>query len=94
VTDVRSTASGPAVEPPPFKWEALYASSQKFARACVENHNLQDSALFFLHAGASVELAIKAALCRVFVEGGTRFKDRSLLRLMGYRPVVLGKGAQ
>lgn len=77
---------------PPFRWGALLASAQQFAHACLENYSVQDAAFFYLHAGASVELAVKAALCRaspvLLVEGGARFKDQSLIRLVGYQPAV------
>lgn len=76
---------------PPFDWEALLASAQQFAHACVENYSVQQAAFFYLHAGASVELGIKAALCRtspvLLVEGGNRFKDQALIRLAGFQPV-------
>jgi len=75
---------------PPFHWEALLESACQFARASVDNYSVQDSAFFYLHAGASVELGIKAALCRIspvlLVEGGGRFSDKALIRLMGYQP--------
>lgn len=76
-----------------FNWEALYESAQRFARACVDNYSVRDAAFFFLHAGASVELAVKAVLCKaspvLLLEGGSRFKDSSLIRLAGLAPAVL-----
>lgn len=76
----------------PFEWQGLYASAQRFAQACIDNYSVRDSAFFFLHAGASVELAVKAALCKaspvLLLEGGNRFKDASLLRLAGLRPAA------
>lgn len=76
---------------PPFEWEALLASARQFAHACVENYSVQQAAFFYLHAGASVELGIKAALCRIspvlLVEGGQRFKDQALIRLVGFQPI-------
>lgn len=77
---------------PPFQWEALLASAQQFSHACLHNYSVQDAAFFYLHAGASVELAVKAALCRaspvLLVEGGSRFRDHALIRLVGFQPAV------
>ncbi|MBB3045571.1 hypothetical protein [Nocardioides soli] len=74
----------------PFEWRGLFVSAQRFAQACVDNYSVRDAPFFFLHAGASVELAVKAALCKaspvLLLEGGNRFKDVSLLRLAGLRP--------
>lgn len=75
---------------PPFSWEAMRRSAQQFAQAAVKNYAVQDAAFFYLHAGASVELSVKAALCRIspvlLVEGGQRFSDHALVRLTGFRP--------
>lgn len=83
---------------PPYQWDALFHSAKQFAHACVQNYSVQDAAFFYLHAGASVELAIKAALCRVspvlLVEGGNRFKDHALIRLIGFQPAAEPPGAQ
>jgi len=68
-------------------------SAQQFARAAVENYSVQDAAFVYLHAGASVELAIKAALCRispVLLLEGQRFSDHALIRLSGYNPASDG----
>lgn len=77
---------------PPFEWRGLYTSAQKFAQACVDNYSVRDAPFFFLHAGASVELAVKAALCKaspvLLLEGGSRFRDASLLRLAGLQPAT------
>jgi hypothetical protein len=58
----------------------------------LENYSVQQAAFFYLHAGASVELGIKAALCRVspvlLIEGGSRFKDQALIRLVGFQPAT------
>lgn len=67
-------------------------SAQQFAQAAVENYSVQDAAFFYLHAGASVELSVKAALCRIspvlLIEGGQRFSDHALLRLSGIKPAA------
>lgn len=61
-----------------FRWEALYESAQRFARACVDNHSVRDAAFFSLNAGASVKLAVKAVPCKaspvLLLEGGSQFK--------------------
>lgn len=83
---------------PPFQWEALLESARQFAHTCLKNYSVQEAAFFFLHAGASVELGIKAALCRVspvlLMEGGHRFKDQALIRLLGLQPFGAQLGAE
>lgn len=92
--------SGEAEPSPLFRWQELHESSRRFAHAAAENFSPGDAAFFFLHAGASVELGVKAALCKVspvlLVEGGSRFKDTSLVRLLGYEaaPPPTGRQAQ
>lgn len=92
-----ATASDAANGDPIFRWESLWQSAQAFARACADNYSVQDAAFFYLHAGASVELGIKAALCKaspvLLIEGGNRFSDHALISLVDNRrrPPIPGK---
>lgn len=76
---------------PLFRWEALHATSRQFAWSCLRDYSVQDAAFVYLHAGASVELGIKAALCKIspmlLMETGKRDDHRALLRFAGLEPV-------
>lgn len=76
---------------PLFRWEALHATSQQFAWSCLRDYSVRDAAFVYLHAGASVELGIKAALCKIspvlLMETGKRDDHRALLRFAGLEPI-------
>src|SRR4051812_29069523 len=82
----------------PYTSEQFLLAAQRFARAAVRNFAPGEEPFFYLHAGASVELAIKAALCRVspalLVEGQQRQLNEALVRLVGYQPAPRSKGAR
>lgn len=81
---------------PPFKWNDFWDTARRFAHAAAENYSPGDAPFFFLHAGASVELGVKSVLCFtspvLLIEGGGRFKDTSLVRLLGFD--LAGGGAR
>ncbi len=73
---------------PPYSSGRFYLVSQRFARSAADAYTPDDSPFFFLHAGASVELGLKAVLCRItpalLVDGGSGSLDRSIVELVGY----------
>lgn len=76
---------------PPYSWQGFARAAQNFARSAATNYTVEEAPFFYLHAGAAVELLLKAVLCRsspVLLLEGQRFSELSLLRLAGYQPVV------
>lgn len=85
-----SASSGPVVPRPPYTPNGFIEASRRFAHAAAERYSPGDAPFFFLHAGASVELLLKAALCAaspaLLIEGRNVNHD-ALIRLIGYEPV-------
>jgi hypothetical protein len=80
---------GPGVPRPPHTPSGFIEASRRFARAAAEGYSPGDAPFFFLHAGAAVELLLKAALCAAspaLLIDGRQGNDDSLIRLVGYMP--------
>lgn len=90
------SASAVPLSEPPYTSQGFLTAAQRFAQAALRNYTPGEAPFFYLHAGAAVELGIKAALCRaspaLLVEG-QRFSDDALIRLVGYQPAARRKGS-
>lgn len=81
--------SGPTVVDPPYTWEAFRSASQRFARSAAANYAPSEAPFFYLHSGASLELAVKSVLCKlnpILLVESQRVSDPALLRLAGIEP--------
>jgi hypothetical protein len=81
---------GPGAPRPPYTPSGFIEASRQFAHAAAEGYSPRDAPFFFLHAGAAVELLLKAALCAaspaLLIDWRQR-NDDSLIRLVGYVPL-------
>lgn len=80
---------------PPYAWEDFAEAGRRFAQSAAANFSSEDSPFFFLHAGAAVELLVKATLCRsspVLLLEGSRFSETTLIRFAGFQPAVVAAG--
>lgn len=90
MTDAAVDAEALRAEPP-YSWQGFADAAKNFARSAAANYTVEGAPFFYLHAGAAVELLLKAVLCRsspVLLLEGQKFSELSLLRLAGYQPVV------
>jgi hypothetical protein len=82
--------SGPGAASPPYTPGRFIKASRRFAHAAAEGYSPRDAPFFFLHAGAAVELLLKAALCAanpaLLIDWRQGNNDDSLIRLVGYMP--------
>jgi hypothetical protein len=94
VTDHRDQPDTPATPSPgaprpPYTPNGFIEASRRFARAAAEGYSPGDAPFFFLHAGAAVELLLKAALCAAspaLLIDSRQGNEDSLIRLVGYVP--------
>jgi hypothetical protein len=90
--------SGLGAARPPYTPGGFIEASRRFAHAAADEYSPKDAPFFFLHAGAAVELLLKAALCAAnpaLLIDWQRGNDDSLIRLVGYmpfRPQAVGGG--
>jgi hypothetical protein len=83
-------SSVPGVPRPPYTPNGFIEASRRFAPAAANEYSPPDAPFFLLHAGASVEQLLKAALCAAspaLLIDGRQGNDDSLIRLIGYEPV-------
>jgi hypothetical protein len=70
----RPATPGHGAPRPPYTPSGFIEASRRFARAAAEGYSPGDAPFFFLHAGAAVELLLKAALCAaspaLLIDGG------------------------
>ncbi|GAA2109428.1 hypothetical protein GCM10009841_30740 [Microlunatus panaciterrae] len=81
--------AAPTLSAPPYLWTDFLTAAERFARSALDHYSPDDAPFFFLHAGASVELGVKAVLCRanpVLLLENQRFSETALLRFAGFRP--------
>ncbi|GAA2153388.1 hypothetical protein [Humibacillus xanthopallidus] len=75
----------------PYTPQTLLEAARRFAGSAAAHYAPTDAPFFFLHAGASTELLLKAALCAaspaLLLE--RQFNDEALIRRVGLQP--LGK---
>ena len=80
---------GPGAPRPAYTPSGFIEASRRFAHAAAEGYSPRDAPFFFLHAGAAVELLLKAALCAAspaLLIDWRQGNDDSLIRLVGYVP--------